>query len=63
MATDSRLASPPIPASTTTFRPPGLGRKMWHRRGRYLFLLPGIIYFILFAYVPLLGNIIALRQQ
>lgn len=39
-----------------------LRARMWQHRGRYLFMLPGIIYFIVFAYIPLAGNIIAFQD-
>lgn len=36
-----------------------LRRRLWHARWRYLFILPGLIYFVVFRYVPLLGNAVA----
>ena len=35
---------------------------MWRERWMYLFLLPGLVYFVIFRYVPLLGNIIAFQD-
>lgn len=37
-------------------------RRMYHDRWMYLFMLPGVIYFILFIYFPMLGNIIAFKN-
>ena len=36
-----------------------LRRRIWQARWLYLFILPGFIYFVVFRYVPLLGNAIA----
>jgi putative aldouronate transport system permease protein len=35
---------------------------MWRERWVYLLILPGLIYFVLFQYLPLLGNIIAFQD-
>src|SRR5207237_2643552 len=44
-------------ASSSTFR-----TRLWRERWMYLFLLPGFVYFIVFRYVPLLGNVIAFQD-
>jgi putative aldouronate transport system permease protein len=36
-----------------------LRRRLWQARWLYLFILPGFIYFVVFRYVPLLGNVVA----
>jgi putative aldouronate transport system permease protein len=36
-----------------------LKRRLWQARWCYLFILPGLIYFVIFRYVPLLGNAVA----
>jgi putative aldouronate transport system permease protein len=36
--------------------------RMWANRGMYLFMLPGVLWLILFAYVPLIGNIVAFQH-
>lgn len=41
---------------------PSLWRRMWRERWMYLFILPGLVYFIVFEYVPLLGNVIAFQD-
>jgi putative aldouronate transport system permease protein len=35
---------------------------MWRERWMYLFMLPGLIYFLIFRYLPLLGNVIAFQD-
>src|SRR5215212_2091476 len=37
-------------------------QRMWRERWIYLLLTPGLIYFVLFQYLPLLGNIIAFQD-
>jgi putative aldouronate transport system permease protein len=37
-------------------------RRIWRERWVYLFLLPGFVYFLIFEYLPLLGNIIAFQD-
>ena len=44
-------------ARSTTLR-----ARIWRERWMYLFLLPGFVYFIIFRYVPLLGNVIAFQD-
>lgn len=34
-------------------------RRMWRERAMYLLMLPGLVFFVLFEYVPLYGNIAA----
>ncbi|WP_246187102.1 ABC transporter permease [Microlunatus speluncae] len=36
-----------------------LQRRLWQARWCYLFILPGLVYFVIFRYVPLLGNAVA----
>jgi putative aldouronate transport system permease protein len=35
---------------------------LWRDRWMYLFVAPGLLYFVIFKYVPLLGNIIAFQN-
>lgn len=39
-----------------------LGRAIWRERLMYIFILPGVIYYLTFIYLPLLGNIIAFQD-
>jgi putative aldouronate transport system permease protein len=36
--------------------------RLWRERWMYLFLLPGFVYFVVFRYLPLLGNYIAFQD-
>ncbi len=40
----------------------GLRQQIWRERWIYLYILPGAIYFLVFQYVPLLGNVIAFQD-
>lgn len=61
--TDSRLATR---ASLPAYEKPGrwklLMRRIWRERLIYLLILPGIFYFLLFVYLPLVGNVIAFQD-
>jgi putative aldouronate transport system permease protein len=39
-----------------------LRSRFWRERWMYLFVLPGLVYFLIFRYVPLLGNVIAFQE-
>jgi putative aldouronate transport system permease protein len=43
-----------------------LGPRLWHtivaERWMYLFIVPGALYFLIFEYLPLLGNVIAFQD-
>src|SRR5947209_13469169 len=43
-----------------------LGPRLWHtivaERWMYLFIVPGALYFLVFQYLPLLGNVIAFQE-
>jgi len=39
-----------------------LWRNIWRERWMYLFILPGLAYFLIFEYLPLLGNVIAFQD-
>ena len=39
-----------------------LRRAIWRERLMYIFILPGVFYFLIFIYLPLLGNIIAFQD-
>lgn len=50
-----------LKSTRTKVRTP-LWQRMWRERWVYLLILPGLIYFVLFQYLPLLGNIIAFQD-
>jgi putative aldouronate transport system permease protein len=39
-----------------------LGQRIWQHRWLYLFVAPGLVYFLTFRYLPLLGNLIAFQD-
>ncbi|MFD4785944.1 ABC transporter permease [Streptomyces sp. NPDC058459] len=44
-------------------RPAGSMRtRVWRARSMYLMMLPGLLYFVVFCYVPLLGNVAAFQD-
>lgn len=48
-----------LPSTPTTSR---LSRRIWRARWLYALMLPGLAYFLVFRYAPLLGNIIAFQD-
>jgi putative aldouronate transport system permease protein len=48
-----------VPGTRTMSSHTGLRRRLWRARWLYLFILPGFVYFVVFRYVPLLGNVVA----
>src|SRR4051812_27383827 len=49
-------------AASGAVKAPSLSTRIWRERWMYLFIVPGALYFLVFEYVPLLGNIIALQD-
>src|SRR5690606_736179 len=49
-------------ALSSTVPRPSLRKRIWANKGVYLFMLPGVLWYILFHYFPLLGNIIAFKD-
>jgi putative aldouronate transport system permease protein len=37
-------------------------QRLWRDRWMYVFFLPGVLYFLVFIYLPLLGNVIAFKD-
>jgi putative aldouronate transport system permease protein len=54
-----RAPGPPAPAQRQT---PSLGQRVWRERWSYTFIVPGALFFLVFAYVPMLGNVIAFQE-
>lgn len=55
-----------LQVQSTTYIPPSrwtrLRRAIWRERLMYILILPGVFYYLLFVYLPLLGNIIAFQN-
>jgi putative aldouronate transport system permease protein len=49
-------------AETQARRKSSVWQQIWRDRLMLLFVLPGVLYFVLFRYLPLLGNIIAFQD-
>lgn len=53
--------TPPDVVRQLTTRKP-LRTRIWRERWMYVLFLPGVLFFVVFAYVPLLGNVAAFQQ-
>ncbi|MFD6178615.1 MULTISPECIES: ABC transporter permease [unclassified Isoptericola] len=58
-ATPRRGAGSPAPAGRD--KAP-LRTRIWRERWMYTFILPGLLFFLVFAYLPLLGNVVAFQD-
>lgn len=56
-AAAAHTAGRPAKAAGTPLR-----TRLWRERWMYLFLLPGVVFFVVFRYVPFLGNVIAFQD-
>jgi putative aldouronate transport system permease protein len=54
--------SSPVRARITTPPQRSLWKRIWANRAVYLFLLPGVLWYTIFHYFPILGNIIAFKD-
>ncbi len=61
-----QMARPRLFGGSTPPRKMGSGltlrQRIWRDRWMYVFFLPGVLYFIVFVYVPMLGNLIAFKD-
>ncbi|TYP79409.1 putative aldouronate transport system permease protein [Paenibacillus methanolicus] len=55
-------ALPNLSMTINTSRTSKLRKRLWKERYLFLLLLPGLLYFIVYRYVPMLGNIIAFQD-
>lgn len=67
MTTNTMLGSalgnfPPVPVLTRRERLAKLWKKIWFYRYLYLLALPGILYFLIFAYLPMWGVVISFKD-
>src|SRR5947209_8842717 len=51
-----------VGAPTLARRKDSVWQRIWRDRLMLLFIAPGLIYFVLFRYIPLLGNVIAFQD-
>jgi putative aldouronate transport system permease protein len=56
----SRTTSPPVDRHPVL--PAGRGVRMLRERWMYMFILPGALYFAVFHYIPLVGNLVAFKD-
>src|SRR6185503_12893959 len=59
---DSATIAPTRSTTSAAARSSPLRARLWRERWMYLFMLPGLIYFLIFRYLPLLGNVIAFQD-
>lgn len=62
MAMTPKAPSDALRAPARRHAGPTLGERILRDRWMYLFIIPGALYFLVFQYVPLLGNIIAFQN-
>src|SRR5687767_13673566 len=64
MATTQSVQTPTLRTATQSGRVNAkpLWQRMWRERAMYVFIVPGLIYFVVFRYLPLLGNVIAFQD-
>lgn len=56
---DRPVTALPLPAGRRRQR---LEKRIWANRAVYLFMLPGVLWYVVFHYFPLLGNVIAFKD-
>jgi len=63
------MSSTPLqPTTSIPARPPSrqqgpsVWRRIWTNRAIYLFMLPGLLWYVVFHYLPLVGNVIAFKD-
>ena len=62
MPAGQRARAEEAPTEPAAVRRPSLRRRILKEKWTYLFLLPGVLYFVVFHYVPLLGNVVAFQD-
>jgi putative aldouronate transport system permease protein len=50
------------PGRAATTKWTALRARLWRERWMYIFILPGFVFFVVFRYVPFLGNVIAFQD-
>lgn len=62
MIAEANQQSRTLPVVEQPSRGRSLLRRIWRERLMYLLILPGVFYYLLFVYLPLLGNVIAFQD-
>jgi putative aldouronate transport system permease protein len=64
VTTTPRSTRPGHPPATGDLRvqPAGRGARMLREKWMYLFIVPGVLYFTVFQYVPMVGNLVAFKD-
>jgi len=57
----TKLNARPFPSANNAARK-SIARKLWKERYLFLLLLPGLLYFVIYKYVPMLGIVIAFQD-
>lgn len=60
--TEPRAEEPPRPVAVPPRRKLTLRQRVWRERWAYTFIIPGAAFFLVFAYVPMLGNVVAFQD-
>ncbi|MCC3761472.1 ABC transporter permease subunit [Glycomyces sp. TRM65418] len=58
----TRASRAPGPEPRRPRRRLSLRQRIWRERWTYTFILPGALFFLVFAYVPMLGNVVAFQD-
>ena len=58
----TRTERAPGPSAPAKKRRLPLGQRIWRARWSYTFIIPGALFFLVFAYVPMLGNVVAFQD-
>lgn len=68
MTVGTTVAGPAVTTAASPATPPasprrnGLRQRIWRERWAYTFIVPGALFFLVFAYVPMLGNVVAFQD-
>jgi putative aldouronate transport system permease protein len=52
----------PSPAERRHVRPAGRGARVLREKWMYAFIVPGVLYFTVFQYIPMIGNLVAFKD-
>jgi putative aldouronate transport system permease protein len=58
----TRTARAPGPPAPSVRRKGSLWQRIWRERWSYTFIIPGALFFLVFSYVPMMGNVVAFQD-